>query len=125
MKSSILTLILGLFLSTPVFAFRTLILEGDNRDFKCNYQNVLLKSMKNNSELVTSLNNLNFSPECLNPDQKRFIEKSHRSIKGFTFGMNGSLSKNLGLEGGMELVFTIYNRHTLMAGLVKYSGRRN
>jgi hypothetical protein len=111
-----------LFESAPVFAYRSLSLDGDNRDYKCGFPNALFKTIKNKENLVSAISNLNFSPDCLDPDQKRFIENTDNAVSGILFGLSGSISKSLGIEGGAELVLTIYDRHTIMAGLVKYAG---
>lgn len=115
-------IIFMLALTTPAYAYRTFTLSGDNRDFKCGYRKTLTESMINKKNFLPSILNLNLSPECLTKEQRQFIQRTEQPVRGIMYGVDGSASKGLEIEGGMELVITAYDRHTLMVGLVKYKG---
>lgn len=105
-----------------LFANQTILLEGDNRDYKCAYRTTLLKGVKSPQEFRKRIDQLNLSVDCLANDQRRFIISSKRNIKGITFGTHAAVSKVVSVEGGLELVITIVDEQTLMIGLVSYEG---
>lgn len=116
------SLLLILLISLSANAYKTITLDGDNRDYKCNYRSTLLKGVASPSLLPKLIENLNLSVDCLASDQRHFIINSDLSIRGITFGTHASVSKVVSIEGGAELVITIFDNQTLMIGLVRYKG---
>ncbi|MFA6238073.1 MAG: hypothetical protein WC635_12140 [Bacteriovorax sp.] len=111
-----------LFSATAFASARVIYLTGDNRDYTCGYRNIVLQAIKGQKIFRSLVQALNLSPECLNSDQKRFIERTDNKIRGITFGISGGVSKIIGADAGIELVITIVDRNTLMAGIVSYKG---
>jgi hypothetical protein len=118
---AIISLLIFIF-SSQLFATQTILLEGDNRDYKCSYRSTLLQGMKSPREFVKRINTLNLSVDCLAKDQRHFIVRTSKKVRGVTFGTHAAASKVVSVEGGMELVITIYDEETLMIGLVSYEG---
>lgn len=122
MKKIAILLLMLIVLGQVAFAEKTITLHGNNRDFNCHYRSLVKNTSLNPKNFVAELSKINFSPECLNSDLKHFIETTDNDISGFFYGVTASGTKGINIEVGLELVITVFDRHTLMAGLVKYGG---
>ena len=122
MRIKLLLSFVLLFWAITGSAYQTVTLDGDNRDYSCSFRTTLIKSIEHPHRFKDYLKNLNLSPDCLDQDQRRFIIKTARKIRGITFGTHASVSKVVSVEGGLELVLVIIDDQTMMAGLVHYEG---
>lgn len=106
------------FILTSAYASPVLFLDGDNANFNCNFRS----SVTTREKIESAIHKMNFSLDCLNEDQIRFIKKGKENITGITFGVNGAIAKGIGVDAGSELVVMVYDDHTLMVGLVDFYG---
>jgi hypothetical protein len=122
MKKTYFTIILILLFVSNLWAANTIYLPGNNSDYKCSFRPALLKTISHKENFAYELKNINFSPECLDKDQTFFINNTKKDVSGFFFGAHYATSNVLGIEGGFELVITVYDDKTLMIGVVSFAG---
>ncbi len=109
------------------FDNKIIVLNGDNREFECNYRKIALTTTRDlqHQTLIPLLQESSFSPECLTYEMKYQLERPYlkdQKINGVAFGWNAAGAIGIGGVGGKEFVILVNGDDSIQVGVVSFYG---